>query len=115
MSKVFDMSFASIYVLYVEKAEKKEKSKAQVDKLIEWLTGYDAAGLQACLDDERSFQEFFEKAPAMNPNAALIKGVVCGHRVEEIEDPMMQKIRWLDKLIDELARGKKFENIFRSP
>lgn len=113
MSKVFDMSFASIYVLYVDKVKKKEKPKEQLDEIIHWLTGYDAAGLQTCLDDERTFREFFEKAPAMNPNTHLIKGVVCGHRVEDIEDPLMQKIRWLDKLIDELARGKKFENIKR--
>ena len=113
MSKVFDMSFASIYPLYVDKAEKKDRTKAQVDELIEWLTGYDAKGLQACLDDERNFREFFEKAPRMNPHAKLIKGVVCGHRVEDIEDPLMQQIRWLDKLIDELARGKIFENIKR--
>ena len=111
--RIFDMSFASVYPLYVEKAEKKERTKAQVDELIEWLTGYDATGLQACLDDERTFREFFAQAPRMNPNCHLIKGVVCGHRVEDIEDPLMQQIRWLDKLIDELARGKKFENITR--
>ncbi|MGB1585541.1 MAG: DUF2200 domain-containing protein [Thermoplasmatota archaeon] len=114
MSRIFDMSFASVYPYYVEKALKKDKTKAQVDELIAWLTGYDAAGLQACLDDERTFREFFAKAPQMNPNCHLIKGVVCGHRVEDIEDPLMQQIRWLDKLIDELARGKKFENIKRA-
>lgn len=112
---IFDYPFSKVYPLYVEKAEKKEKTKAQVDFLIEWLTGYDADGLQACLDDERSFRDFFANAPKMNPHASLIRGVVCGHRVEDIEDPLMQQIRWLDKLIDELARGKKFENIPRNP
>lgn len=110
---IFDYPFAKVYPLYVEKAEKKEKTKEQVDTLIQWLTGYDEAGLTAAVDDERTFREFFDQAPQMNPNCHLIKGVVCGHRVEEIEDPLMQKIRWMDKLIDELARGKIFENIMR--
>ncbi len=110
--KIFEMSFASVYPLYVQKAEKKGRTKAEVDAIIEWLTGYDAKGLQACLDDERSFREFFAQAK-MNANCHLITGVVCGVRVEDIEDPLMQQIRWLDKLIDELARGKKFDNILR--
>ncbi len=110
---VFATPFAKVYPLYVQKAERKDRSKEQVDHLIEWLTGYDAKGLQQCLDDERSFRDFFDQAPKMNPNTHLITGVVCGVRVEDIEDPLMQQIRWLDKLIDELARGKKFENILR--
>lgn len=110
---IFDMPFSKVYPMYVQKAERKDKTRDQVDTLIEWLTGYDAEGLQECLDDERSFRDFFAQAPRMNPNTHLITGVVCGVRVEEIEDPLMQKIRWLDKLVDELARGKKFENILR--
>lgn len=113
MSAVFKMSFASIYVHYVNKVLKKDKPKAQLDEIIHWLTGYDNDGLAQVLEDERDFETFFAKAPAMNPKRKLIKGVVCGHRVEDIEDPLMQEIRYLDKLIDELARGKKFENILR--
>jgi len=108
------MSFASINPHYVTKAEKKDRTKAQVDEIIHWLTGYDAEGLDAALADKRDIETFFAAAPAMNPNRKLIKGVVCGHRVEDITDPLMQEIRYLDKMIDELARGKKFENIFRS-
>lgn len=107
------MAFAKVYPMYVQKAERKGRTKAEVDRIIEWLTGYDAAGLQACLDDERSFRDFFAKAPHMNPNTALITGVVCGVRVEEVEDPLMQQIRWLDKLVDELAKGKTMEKILR--
>ena len=112
---IYKMSFASVYPLYVAKAEKKDRTKAQVDELIYWLTGYDDQGLKAALADERNFETFFAMAPTMNPNRKLIKGVVCGVRVEEIAEPLMQDIRYLDKLIDELARGKKFENIFRNP
>ena len=112
--KIFKMSFASVYPHYVSKAEKKDRTKAQVDELIAWLTGYDADGLAQVLEDERDFEAFFAQAPEMNPNRKLIKGVVCGIRVEDIEDPLMQEIRYLDKLVDELARGKKYENIFRS-
>ncbi|MEL6959985.1 MAG: DUF2200 domain-containing protein [Pseudomonadota bacterium] len=110
---IFNMSFASVYPHYVNKVEKKEKSKEQLDHIIAWLTGYDAAGLQDALDDERDFETFFAKAPDMNPKRFHIKGVVCGHRVEDIEDPLMRDIRYLDKMVDELARGKKYENIFR--
>ncbi len=113
--KIFTMSFASVYPHYVNKVEKKSKTKAQLHEIIEWLTGYDDAGLAEALADERDFETFFAKAPKMNPDRALIKGVVCGHRVEEITDPLMREIRYLDKLIDELARGKKYENIFRKP
>ncbi len=111
---IFQMAFAKVYPMYVQKAERKGRTKEEVDRIIEWLTGYDAAGLQAQVDQESSFEEFFARAPAMNPNCALIKGVVCGVRVEEIDDPLMQKIRWLDKLVDELARGKAMEKILRS-
>ena len=111
---IYKMSFASVYPHYVNKAEKKDRTKAQVDELICWLTGYDDATLAEAIEDKRDFEAFFEKAPAMNPNRKLIKGVVCGHRVEDIEEPLMQEIRYMDKLIDELARGKKYENIFRS-
>ena len=112
--KVFKMSFASIYPLYVDKAEKKGRTKAQVDEIIDWLTGYDAAGLAKAIEDSRDMETFFTQAPTPNPDRTLIKGVVCGVRVEEIDDPIMREIRYLDKLIDELARGKKFENILRS-
>lgn len=111
--KVFAMSFSKVYPLYVQKAERKSRTKKEVDEIICWLTGYDPEVLQAQIDRNVSLQTFFEEAPQMNPNAALIKGVVCGVRVEEIDDPLMQKIRWLDKLVDELAKGKKMEKILR--
>ena len=111
--KVFAMSFSKIYPLYVQKAERKSRTKKEVDEIICWLTGYDSEALQTQIDRNVSLQTFFEEAPQMNPNAALIKGVVCGVRVEEIDDPLMQKIRWLDKLVDELAKGKKLEKILR--
>lgn len=111
--RIFTMSFASVYVLYVRKAERKERTQAEVDEIIRWLTGYSAKQLQRAIDTEVDFEAFFAKAPRMNPNVALIKGVVCGVRVEEIADPLMQKIRYLDKLIDELAKGKKMASILR--
>ena len=110
---VFKMSFASIYPCYVNKVEKKGKTKAQLDEIIHWLLGYDDAGLAEAIADERDFERFIGEAPAKNPSRSLIKGVICGVRVEEIEDPVMREIRYLDKLVDELARGKKFENILR--
>lgn len=113
--RVFAMSFASVYPHYVKKAETKGRTKEELDEVIRWLTGYTKAGLAKQIEKRTSFREFFEKAPKFNPNASLIKGVVCGIRVEEIEDPLMQKIRYLDKLIDELAKGKKMEKILRSP
>jgi len=113
--RVFAMSFASVYPHYVKKAETKGRTNEELDQIIRWLTGYTKAGLAKQIDKRTSFREFFEKAPKFNPNASLIKGVVCGIRVEEIEDPLMQKIRYLDKLIDELAKGKKMEKILRSP
>jgi hypothetical protein len=113
--RVFAMSFTGVYPHYVNKAEGKGRTKEEVDEVIRWLTGYTKAGLAKQIEKRTSFREFFEKAPKFNPNASLIKGVVCGIRVEEIEDPLMQKIRYLDKLIDELAKGKKMEKILRSP
>jgi len=112
--KFFKMSFASVYPLLVNKVEKKGRTKDQLDQIIAWLTGYDADGLLAALDDRRDVEAFFGQAPAMNPKRTLIKGVVCGVRVEDIEDPLMRDVRYLDKMVDELARGKEYENIFRS-
>jgi hypothetical protein len=112
-NRVFAMKFAKVYPLYVQKAERKNRTKAEVDQIICWLTGYDQKGLQRQIEQETDFETFFAQSPRFHPNAALIKGVVCGVRVEEIEDPLMQKIRYLDKLIDELAKGKKMEKILR--
>lgn len=112
--RIFTTSFASVYPLYVKKAERKNRTKEQVDTLIFWLTGYDETTLEKQIQKEVDFKTFFDEAPKMNPHMDLIKGVVCGIRVEEIEDPLMQKIRYLDKLIDELAKGKKLEKILRS-
>jgi len=111
--RVFAMQFAKVYPLYVQKAERKGRTKDEVDQIIFWLTGYDRPGLQRQLEEQVDFAAFFEQAPALNPNASLIKGVVCGVRVEDVEDPLMQKIRYLDKLIDELAKGKAIEKILR--
>jgi hypothetical protein len=112
--RVFSMPFASVYPLYVQKAEKKGRTRDEVDLIIRWLTGYTPAKLQRALEAKIDFETFFAKAPKMNPKVALITGVVCGVRVEEIEDPLMRNIRYLDKLIDELARGKKLETILRA-
>ena len=101
--RIFTTSFASVYPLYVQKAERKGRTQVEVDEIIRWLTGYDAAGLQRQIRDKVDFDTFFAQAPALHPNASLITGVVCGVRVEEVEDPLMQKIRYLDKLVDELA------------
>lgn len=111
--RIFDTTFASIYPLYVTKVERKQRTVAQLHEVITWLTGYDEAGLRQAIEDGITMQQFFDDAPAINPNAALIRGVICGHRVEEIDDPLMRKIRYLDKLVDELARGKKMESILR--
>ena len=111
--RIFTMSFASVYPLYVQKAAKKGRTKDEVDEVIKWLTGYSGKQLQRVVDTKVDFETFFAKAPRMNPNVGLITGVVCGVRVEDITDPLMQKIRYLDKLIDELARGKKMESILR--
>src|SRR5919109_1161394 len=107
------MKFAKVYPLYVQKAERKNRTKKEVDQIICWLTGYDQAGLQQQIKREADFETFFAQAPAFHPNSSLIHGVVCGIRVEEIEDPLMQRIRYLDKLIDELAKGKALEKILR--
>jgi hypothetical protein len=112
--RVFALIFASVYPHYVKKAETKGRTKDELDEVIRWLTGYTKAGLTKQIEKRTSFREFFDKAPKFNPNASLIKGVVCGIRVEEIEDPLMQKIRYLDKLVDELAKGKKMEKILRT-
>jgi hypothetical protein len=107
------MKSAKVYPLYVQKAQRKNRTKEEVDQIICWLTGYDQADLQRQIEQEHDFETFFAQAPGIHPNSALIKGVVCGVRVEEIEDPLMQKIRYLDKLIDELAKGKAMEKILR--
>jgi hypothetical protein len=111
--RVFAYKFSKVYPLYVQKAEKKNRTKEEVDQLICWLTGYTRAGLQKQIKQESDLETFFAEAPALHPNSALIKGVVCGIRVEEIKDPLMQKIRYLDKLIDELAKGKALDKIMR--
>lgn len=111
--RIFAVSFASVYPLYVQKAEKKGRTKQEVDQIIEWLTGYGVEKLQRAIDAKVSFEAFFAQAPRMNPNAGLITGVVCGVRVEDVADPLMQQIRSLDKLIDELAKGKKLASILR--
>jgi hypothetical protein len=112
--RVYAMKVASVYVHYVAKAEKKGRTKAEVDQVITWLTGYRQAELDAHLRDGTDFETFFAKAPRPNPARALIKGVVCGVRIEEIEDPLMREVRYLDKLVDELAKGRAMEKILRS-
>ena len=111
--RVFAYKFSKVYPLYVQKAERKNRTKEDIDQIICWLTGYSQAGLQRQIEQENDFETFFAQAPAMHPNSSRIKGIVCGVRVEEIEDPLMQKIRYLDKLIDELAKGKAMEKILR--
>lgn len=112
-NRIFAMKFSSVYPLYVQKAERKDRTKDEVDQVIRWLTGYSQKELLQQIKKENDFETFFAEAPKMNPNCSLIKGVVCGIRVEEIDDPLMQKIRWMDKLIDELAKGKAMEKILR--
>jgi len=111
--QVFAIKFGKVYPLYVQKAERKNRTKEEVDQIICWLTGYNQAGLKQQIEQENDLETFFAQAPEIHPNSALIKGVVCGVRVEEIEDPLMKKIRYLDKLIDELAKGKTMEKILR--
>ena len=113
--RIYSMSFASVYPHYVNKAEKKGRTKSDVDQIVRWLTGYTQAQLNKQIKREITFEEFFDEAPAMNPDRQLVKGVVCGVRVEEIEEPLMREIRYLDKMVDELARGKALEKILRSP
>ncbi|CAI3475981.1 hypothetical protein CIRMBP1314_01732 [Enterococcus cecorum] len=113
MERVYKMNFASVYPLLVQKAERKNRTQAEVDEIICWLTGYTSEQLAQQLDKEVDYQTFFQETQQINPNAKLIKGVICGYRVEDIENPLMQQIRYLDKLIDELAKGKKMEKILR--
>jgi hypothetical protein len=112
--RIFTISFGSVYPLYVQKAEKKGRTKAEVDEVITWLTGYSGKQLQRTIETKVDLETFFARAPRMNPNAGLITGVVCGVRVEDVADPLMQKIRYMDKLIDELAKGKKMASILRA-
>ncbi len=112
-TRIFKMPFANVYPMYIQKAEKNGRTKAEVDEIICWLTGYDEQSFQRQLENKTDFETFFGQAPQLNPNASKITGVICGYRVEEIEDPLMQQIRYLDKLIDELAKGKTMEKILR--
>lgn len=113
--RIFAMSFARIHELYVQKVERKGHTRAEVDEVTAWLTGYDQHGLEEAIASEVSLETFFAEAPAFNPRAELITGLICGIRVEEIDDPLMQKIRYLDKLVDEVARSKKMSSILRAP
>ena len=112
-TRIYKMAFAGVYPHYVAKAEKKGRTKNEVDEIIVWLTGYSRKELQQHIDKKTDFENFFAKAPQLNPNVTKITGVICGYRIEEIEDPLMRKIRYLDKLIDELAKGKTMEKILR--
>jgi hypothetical protein len=112
-TRVYKMSFAGVYPHYLVKAEKKGRTKEEVDEIIFWLTGYNQQSFQQLLDNKTDFETFFAQAPKINPNVSKITGVICGYRVEDIDDPLMQKIRYLDKLIDELAKGKAMEKILR--
>lgn len=111
--KIYKMPFASVYPALVKKAERKGRAKEEVDEIIFWLTGYDKKRLEQVLANKTDFETLFAEAPRMNPNASMIKGVICGYRVEEIEDPLMRNIRYLDKMIDELAKGKEMKKILR--
>tara|TARA_R110001599_G_scaffold160058_5_gene347699 strand:- start:461 stop:811 length:351 start_codon:yes stop_codon:yes gene_type:complete len=111
--RIFSTPFATVYPLYVKKAERKGRTKEEVDRVICWLTGYDEAGLQQQIKQQADFETFFAQAPALHPHRSLIKGVVCGVRVEEVEDPLMKQIRQLDKLVDELAKGKTMDKVLR--
>ena len=113
-TRIFKIPFANVYPMYIQKAEKKERTKEEVDIIILWLTGYDKQSLQQQLDANNDFKTFFSQAPCINPNAKKITGLICGYRVEEIEDELMQKIRYLDKLIDELAKGRPMKKILRT-
>lgn len=112
-TRIFTTAFASVYPHYITKAEKKGRTKEDVHQIIFWLTGYDESSFQRVLDDKTDFQTFFDQAPQINPNVSLIKGIICGYRVEDIENELMRNIRYLDKLIDELAKGKTMEKILR--
>jgi len=113
LQRIRQMKFAAVYPLYIQKAERKGRTTSEVNALIYWLTGYDEKGIAQQIQLENSFETFFDSCPKINPNAALIKGVICGYRIEEIEDPIERQVRYLDKLIDELAKGKPLEKIFR--
>ncbi|MBS1605179.1 MAG: DUF2200 domain-containing protein [Bacteroidetes bacterium] len=110
--RIAKMTFSSVYPLYIAKAEKKGRTKEELDQIIEWLTGFDVSQLQRLIDEKATFETFFHRA-TLNPNARLITGSICGYRVEDIEDPLTKKVRYLDKLVDELAKGKKMEKILR--
>lgn len=112
--RIYKMSFAGVYPLYIQKAEKKGRTKAEVDTIIFWLTGYDSKTLQKQIDKKSNFETFFNEAPEIHPHAVKITGVICGYRVEVIEDPIVQKVRYLDKLVDELAKGRAMEKILRA-
>jgi hypothetical protein len=114
VSRIFGTAFAAVYPLYLAKVERKGRTKSELDQVITWLTGFDDAALQRHLDEQTTFEEFFADAP-MNPNASLITGVICGIRVENVEDPLMKQIRQLDKIVDELAKGKAMEKVLRAP
>ncbi|MEE3147762.1 MAG: DUF2200 domain-containing protein [Bacteroidota bacterium] len=111
--RIYTMAFSGVYPHYIAKAEKKGRTKDEVDQIIFWLTGYDQTALDRILSEKTNFETFFDEAPQLNPNASKITGVICGHRIENIEDPLMKKVRYLDKLIDELAKGKAMEKILR--
>ena len=111
--RIFTTGFSKVYPLYVQKAERKGRTREEVDRIICWLTGYSRTGLAEQIEQGNDFETFFAQAPALNPNVSLIKGVVCGVRVEDVEDPLMRNIRYLDKLVDELAKGKAMEKILR--
>ncbi len=113
ITRIRQMKFSSVYPLYINKAERKGRTRLEVNTIIQWLTGYDEEGIVQQIQSENSFEIFFNSCPQLNPNAALIKGVICGYRIEEIEDPIERQVRYLDKLIDELAKGKSIEKIFR--
>jgi hypothetical protein len=112
-SRVYKMIFAGVYPIYVNKMERKGRTKEELDEVIRWLTGYDQKGLQKQIDDRVDFETFFKKAPMLNPNVSMITGMICGYRVEKIEDDLMRKVRYLDKLVDELAKGKAMEKVLR--
>lgn len=114
IERVYKMSFAGVYPHYIAKAEKKNRTKAEVDEIIFWLTGYDEKKLNKVIEDKTNFEDFFNNAPKLNENVDKITGVICGYRVEDIQDPIMQKVRYLDKLIDELAKGKAMNKILRT-
>ena len=111
--KVYKMFFAKVYPLLLQKAERNNRTKEELDEIVFWLTGYDQSGLQRLIDEEKDMESFIKEAPAMNPQRSLIEGVVCGVRVEEVEEPLMRKLRYMDKMIDELARGRAMEKILR--